>query len=58
MTARPVNHFRGITQMVMPTAAVVLALLLAGCGGGDPDDPHPDIPRPAVDCAAQPERCK
>jgi hypothetical protein len=40
-------------------AALLLPLLaLAGCGGGDEDDAHPDIPTPAVHCAAEPERCR
>lgn len=55
MSTAHVDHFRGVTQMVV---AACVALLLAGCGGGDEDDPHPDIPTPAVNCAAQPELCK
>lgn len=41
-----------------PAALAWLALavlLLAGCGGGDPE---PDTPPPGVDCMALPERCK
>lgn len=30
--------------------------VLAGCGGGDPED-EPDVPTPRVDCQANPKAC-
>lgn len=36
--------------------AIVLLSHLAGCGGGDPDEP--DQPTPRVDCTAHPDLCK
>ena len=35
-------------------AALLIALLLAACGGGDPED-RPDTD--PVDCKATPEKC-
>jgi hypothetical protein len=42
------------TAMVLGAALLVL---LAACGGGDPED-HPDQPTPGVNCVATPELCK
>lgn len=42
------------TAMVLGAALLVL---LAACGGGDPED-DPDQATPRVDCAATPELCK
>jgi hypothetical protein len=49
---------RAARLFLYATALAWLALavmLIAGCGGGDPE---PDTPPPGVDCVAQPERCK
>ena len=42
-------------------ALVIVAApgLLAGCGGGEEEDPPADaqVPTPSVDCQADPRRC-
>lgn len=42
-------------SMAAVAACIVLAHLLAGCGGGDPE---PDVPTPQVNCALQPVLCQ
>lgn len=47
-------------NLVRATCLVALlatVVLLAACGGGDPED-DPDQPTPRVNCAANPELCK
>ena len=41
-------------SMAVVAACIVLAHLLAGCGGGDPE---PDVATPQVNCALQPVVC-
>jgi hypothetical protein len=41
--------------LAMVAACIVLAHLLAGCGGGDPE---PDVGTPQVNCALQPVVCQ
>ena len=36
---------------------LTVCILLAACGGGDPED-TPDQPTPRLDCVATPELCK
>jgi len=43
-----------LLAVIVATLAVVH--LLAGCGGGDPDEP--DQPAPGLNCNARPEVCK
>lgn len=42
-------------SMALVAACIVLAHLLAGCGGGDPE---PDVATPQVNCAMQPVVCQ
>lgn len=46
------------TLLIAMAASLVLVLLLAGCGGGDPEDDQPTQPTPKVDCVANPALCK
>ena len=47
----------GVTSHAWQALAVaLLAATLAGCGGGDPDEPDTQTPR--VDCQAKPEQCR
>lgn len=45
-----------LLAVIVATLAVVH--LLAGCGGGDPDEPLADQPAPGLNCATRPEVCK
>jgi len=50
---------RPAARVVLYAAALawlaLAVLLVAGCGGGDPDE---DVPAPGLNCAARPEVCK
>ena len=55
---KPALHplLRGLFHsMAMVAACMLVAHLLAGCGGGDPE---PDVNTPQVNCALQPVVCK
>lgn len=45
--------------VAMAVCLVVISTLasMSGCGGGDPDEPTPDVLTPAVDCKADPKAC-
>jgi len=59
MSATTVHHLlrakMRLPVVIVATLAVVH--LLAGCGGGDPDEPA-DQPAPGLNCNARPEVCK
>lgn len=50
---------RPAARVVLYAAALawlaLAVLLVAGCGGGDPE---PDVPTPHIDCVVHPESCK
>lgn len=60
MTRPATTHFAlaaGLRMLAVLGVAILAAHLLAGCGGGDPED-EPDQPTPSVDCQAKPQACK